>query len=201
MQAIKYSQNNEQKVIHDYFGNHFKGSFLDLGCNDGITLSNTRALALAGWSGVLVDASSKVTNLAKELYEGNDKIEVINMAIASYSGFITFYESGTHLGGSDISLVSTVIAGEMKRWGKEQFTEIVVPCDTVENVINRRSFDFISIDIEGMDYDVLTQIDLTNTRCVCVEYNSIEPQKYIDYCNAFGMKEIHRNGENLIFSK
>jgi len=53
-----YSQNNEQQVILDYFGEHYIGTFLDLGCNDGQTFSNTRALALNGWSGVLVDASA-----------------------------------------------------------------------------------------------------------------------------------------------
>jgi FkbM family methyltransferase len=198
---MKYSQNNEQEVILGYFGNHFIGTFLDLGCNDGLTFSNTRALGLRGWSGALVDASEKATNLAKAVYEDNDRVEVVNLAIAPYKGFIAFYESGTHLGGEDVSLVSTIIETEKQRWAKEQFTEVQVPCDTVKAIINGRTFDFINIDIEGMDYEVLSQIDLTHTKCVCVEYNGIEPQKYIDYCTQFDMKEIHRNGENLIFAK
>jgi FkbM family methyltransferase len=198
---MRYSQNNEQQVILDYFGNDFIGTFLDLGCNDGLTFSNTRALALRGWSGVLVDASEKACNIARSVHKDNNKVEVINVAIAPYKGVITFYESGTHLGGEDVSLVSTIVSSERSRWTKETFTEIEVPCDTVTNIIAGRSFDFISIDIEGMDYEVLSQIDLTNTKCVCVEYNGIEPSKYIDYCNRFGLKEIHRNGENLIFAK
>lgn len=198
---MRYSQNNEQEVILGYFGNHYIGTFLDLGCNDGITFSNTRALGLRGWSGKLVDASEKATNLAKAVYKDNDRVEVVNVAIAPYKGFITFYESGTHLGGQDVSLVSTIIETEKSRWTKEQFTEVQVPCDTVKAIVNGRTFDFINIDIEGMDYEVLSQIDLTDVKCVCVEYNGIEPQKYIDYCAQFDMKEIHRNGENLIFAK
>jgi hypothetical protein len=77
---------------------------------------------------------------------------------------------------------------------------VQVPCDTVNSIINGRTFDFINIDIEGMDFEVLSQIDLTDVKCVCVEYNGIEPQKYIDYCAQFGLTEIHRNGENLIFA-
>lgn len=198
---MRYSQNNEQDVILGYFGNHYIGTFLDLGCNDGLTFSNTRALGLRGWSGTLVDASEKATTLAKSVYKDNDRVEVVNVAIAPYKGFITFYESGTHLGGQDVSLVSTVIESEKQRWTKEKFTEVQVPCDTVKAIINGCTFDFINIDIEGMDFEVLTQIDLTDVKCVCVEYNGIEPQKYIDYCAQFDMKEIHRNGENLIFAK
>jgi FkbM family methyltransferase len=195
-----YSQNNEQQVILDYFGEHYIGTFLDLGCNDGQTLSNTRALALNGWIGVLVDASATAANLAQTLYKDNNRVEVVNVAIAPYKGFITLYESGTHLGGEDVSLVSTIIESEKQRWTKEQFTEVQVPCDTVNSIINGRTFDFINIDIEGMDFEVLSQIDLTDVKCVCVEYNGIEPKKYIDYCAQYDLTEIHRNGENLIFA-
>ena len=197
---MNYSQNNEQQVILDYFGNHYIGSFLDLGCNDGLTFSNTRALGLRGWSGVLVDASQKATSLAQGVYKDNDRVQVVNIAIAPYKGFIAFYESGTHLGGEDVSLVSTIIESEKQRWVKEQFTEVQVPCDTVNSIINGHTFDFINIDIEGMDYEVLSQIDLTGVKMVCVEFNGTEPKKYIDYCAQYGLTEIHRNGENLIFA-
>ena len=42
---MRYSQNNEQDIILQYFGNR-KGFFLDIGANDGITLSNTYALLI-----------------------------------------------------------------------------------------------------------------------------------------------------------
>lgn len=196
---MRYSQNNEQEIILGYFG-YFKGRFLDLGANDGQTLSNTRALALNGWSGTLVEASPKAARLARELYKNNDKVQVIEKAIASHTGTVKFYESGKHLSDGDVSLVSTIVPSELDRWRNEQFTELEVPCDTVGNIVQGH-YDFVSIDIEGMDYDVLTQLHLTDVKMVCVEYNCIEPQKYIDYCKGFGLNEIHRNGENLIFAK
>jgi FkbM family methyltransferase len=197
---MNYSQNNEQQVILDYFGSQYTGSFLDLGANDGQTLSNTRALALNGWGGVLVEASPKAAAKAKELYVDNPNVIVRQVAVANHIGRIKFYESGEHLGKGDISLVSTVVQSERDRWKTETFTETIVDCDTVANIIGGRVFDFISIDIEGMDYEVLTQIHLTGVKMVCVEYNGIEPKKYIDYCAKFGLAEVHRNGENLIFA-
>lgn len=49
-----YSQNKEQTIILKYFEGQL-GYFLDIGGNDGETLSNTRALAQLGWRGVLVE--------------------------------------------------------------------------------------------------------------------------------------------------
>lgn len=195
-----YSQNNEQQVILDYFGEHFKGTFLDLGANDGETLSNTRALALNGWGGVLVEASPDVAAKATELYQGNDKVKVVNIAVADYTGTIKFFESGSHLGKGDTSLLSTVVESETHRWVGESFNEHYVNCDTIENIIRGKTFDFISIDIEGMDYETLIHINLAGVKCVCVEYNGKEPEKYIKYCEMFGLTEIHRNAENLIFA-
>jgi hypothetical protein len=63
-------------------------------------------------------------------------------------------------------------------------------------------FDFVTIDAEGMDYAILSQINLTECGCkmVCVEYNSIDIDKYIDYCSKFGMTVKHVNPENLIMA-
>ena len=51
-----FSQRDEEQVILDHFGDRV-GTFLDVGAYDGITFSNTHALALKGWSGVCVEAS------------------------------------------------------------------------------------------------------------------------------------------------
>ena len=36
-----YSQNNEEQIILNYFSNQPKGTFLDIGANDGVLLSNS----------------------------------------------------------------------------------------------------------------------------------------------------------------
>ena len=57
---MNYSQNNEQEIIINLFKGKRDGKFLDIGANNGVTLSNTFALAnFYGWSGLLVEASPK----------------------------------------------------------------------------------------------------------------------------------------------
>ena len=58
-----YGQNKEDEIINNLivskYGENFKGSILDLGANDGVTLSNSRFFVERGWHGVLVEAGNK----------------------------------------------------------------------------------------------------------------------------------------------
>jgi hypothetical protein len=63
--------------------------------------------------------------------------------------------------------------------------------------------DFITIDIEGLDYEILSSIDLdqTQTRLICVEHNGHNIQKYIDYFKKYKMQVIAQNAENLLMGR
>ena len=196
-----YSQNNEEQIILDHFGPVFKGTCLDLGANDGVTLSNTRACIERGWKGVMVDASTEMCDKLRRF-----DVEVHNVAMGNTDGFLTFYESGEHLGKGDRSLVSTIVPAEMDRWANETFTPVTVECVTFKTLLSRsafKTFDLISIDIEGMDLDVLTQMDLTALGCkmLCVEFNGKDQPDFDWYCAVHGMKLYAKNAENLIYVK
>ena len=196
-----YSQNNEEQLILDYFGPVFKGTCLDLGANDGVTLSNTRACIERGWKGVMVDAS---TDMCEKLRRFD--VEVHNVAMGNTDGLLTFYESGEHLGKGDRSLVSTIVPAEMDRWTNETFTPVTVECVTFATLLTRsahKTFDLISIDIEGMDLDVLRQMDLTALGCkmLIVEFNGKDEGHYHACAIEHGMKLHAKNAENLIYVK
>lgn len=57
--------------------------FLDVGAADGVTLSNTHALFLLGWSGVVVDASPYAIAALVENYRqhAGQRIEIVDMAV------------------------------------------------------------------------------------------------------------------------
>lgn len=202
-----YSQNNEEEIILRYFGNR-TGTFLDIGANDGKTLSNTYQLALNGWSGVCIEPSKIAFNKMLNMYGAkNEYIELFNYALSDKSGTFEFYESGEHLGKGDTSLLSTLVESELMRWKgtKDRFTKTIVDAKTFREFLNDTKFakfNVISIDIEGKDYDVLTQIDLTKVGCemLIVETNGKENDKYINYVSNFGLRQIYKNHENLIFA-
>lgn len=201
-----YSQNGEQRIILEYFGNS-RGTFMDCGANDGALLSNSRALALLGWSGVCIEPAPVAFAKLQALYADRPDVRCINAAITTQDGPIDFYDSGTHLHKGDTSLLSTTRPEELARWKRsgEQFTKTTVRGITFSGLLMQLPwpvvFDFISIDAEGADYDILRQIDLRAVGCrlLCVETNGKENQKFIDYCAGHGMR-LHRSvSENLLF--
>src|SRR3990167_7663552 len=97
-----YSQNNEQILIEKYFGN-YKGTLLDIGANDGVTLSNSYALIQRGWRGSLVEPSPKAFEILKETHRTKEGIFCFNAAICDKTADMTLYESGSHLGDQDVS--------------------------------------------------------------------------------------------------
>ncbi len=219
-----YSQNKEQLAILAYFGAE-RGTLLDCGANDGITLSNSRALALLGWQGVLVEpAEIAFSSLAKNYTEirlkdeanpvlGNETgvargFALVNAAITTQDGPLDFYSSGTHLKKGDTDLLSTTRPEELARWKKsgEVFTKTTVRGITFETLIREtgvRHFDFISIDCEGADFDVLSQIDLTAVGCrlLCVEVNARGDQEFTAYAAKHGMRLHWSSFENRIYCR
>lgn len=199
-----YSQNNEQQIIVNYFGADFNGTCLSLGENDGKTLSNVYACILRGWNGTLVEASKNTFEKLKETHLGDDNVCLINYAIGAKNETMVFHESGELLGKGDKSLVSTIDKSELARWKNIEFTTHTVECIDFKTLLKKsvyKTFDLISIDIEGMDYIVLSQMDLTALKCkmLIVEFNGKEKQKYVDYCAKYGMRLMTENMENLFF--
>lgn len=199
---MNYSQNNEQEVILKYFGDKI-GTFADIGANDGKTLSNTFALTERGWKGVLVEPSPKAFALLKENYKSY-KAYLYNFALGETNGNVKFYDCETHINKGDHGLLSTMIESEKKRWTKEKFNEIEVKCFRWKTFLNRLSikdFDFISMDIEGMEVSLLKQMDLRGTSLVCLEWNS-KPEFKSEFDKLMvGFKIIYTSPENLIYAR
>lgn len=203
-----YSQSGEQGVILKYFGD-FCGAFIDAGANDGVTLSNSRALAELGWSGICIEPAEIAYRKLHLLYSGHDRVHTVNAAITTQDGPIDFYDSGTHLHMGDTSLLSTTRPEEMNRWKKsgEQFAKTTVRGITVATMLAETGLtraDFISIDCEGADWSIVQQMDLTAVGCrmLCVEGNQSPNRKdFIAYAAKHGMKLHHQNYENLIFAR
>jgi len=194
---LSYSQNSEEQHILKYFEEK-EGTFLDIGAYDGIGLSNTRALADKGWKGICLEPSPSIFEKLKEnCQQFGHKVLCCNIGIGQKTGKVKFWDNANAVG--------TCVEIETKRWVDETFTETEVNLVTWEEFYEENPFffEFISIDTEGLDYDILTQIDLdaTGTEMVCIEFNGKEEDKYINYCGDFGMKLIHKNAENLILAK
>jgi len=196
---MKFSQKDEEKYILEHFKGKTDGRFLDIGAYTGVEFSNTRALALLGWSGVLVEPSPKCFPILFKNYEGNKKVTFINLAIGSHCGETEFYDSG--------GAVATTIKESYERWKGIQldFEKITVPMIDVARLLQLvgSSFEFISIDTEGMDLEILNQLaefKFCDASMLCVEYGN-NAERMFELLIPRGYKPIYSNDENIIFIK
>lgn len=210
---MKYSQNNEQEHILEYFKDNYGISVLDIGANDGKTFSNSLALIERGARAVLVEPSPTAFEKLMATHRGKPhQVQCVRAAIGSGSGVVDLHESGPHLpDSSDVALLSSVVPEETTRWKEAkrpvEFNTIQVNMITyaqLQQLAYCYHFDFITIDAEGLDVQILRQINLAGTRMVCVEHNGDqEAMKSIEkYCSSFGLNRvIYCSGENLIMAR
>lgn len=205
-----YSQRSEEIVILDYFKG-FTGTLCDCGANDGIIFSNSRALIELGWSAALIEPCSISFS---ELMINNVRYKNTwcrNVAIGTFNGHADFYESGSLLNGHDHSLVSTLKVSETQRWKtvKEPGQIVVDYKKTKVHVVDWKTFlrsspykqfDFITIDIEGMELEVLRQMDIKELGCklICIEYSGRDQE---DFDELIPMPVIYKNRTNIIYGK
>lgn len=195
-----YSQNQEEHYILKHF-NGKQGTFLDLGAYNGKELSNSRALVELDWAGCCIEPHPTICEELEKNCLGFDKVFCFEIAIGKQNGIFQLNANPTYY--------STLIDSEMERWKDTDFEFKPIDVEvfdfkTFQGISPYDTYDFISIDCEGVDYDVLTQIDLDKVKCsmVCVETNGKETDKYIDYISTFaGFKVVHVNAENLIMAR
>lgn len=201
-----HSQNREEEAILNYFKD-FKGTFLDIGANDGVTLSNTRALAELGWCGVLIEPSPKAFPRLKKLYEDDKKgcFYLYNFAIGTKNGKDILHDSGELLKKGDVGLVSTFVPAEMDRFKSvlsyEDAEVKVFKWKTALNRFKFKKFDCINIDCEGLDGDILEQIDVSEVKLLVIEWNGHQYLKDKFSQKMEGFKIIYTSAENLIFAR
>ena len=208
---MKYTQYEEEGAILEYFKDRDPGqlAFLDIGANDGISFSNSRRIAIDGWSGVCLEPAPSAYSKLLAIYADSDRVYPVNYGISDVAGEFEFHESGNWEGRDDtpVSILGTLDPEQKKRFNGMTWSVIRCNFVTFPEFLNDspiQKFDFISIDVEGHDWMVLKQIDLKSLGCrmICMEHNSESYRLglYEGYCQAYGMTEIYRNVDNVIYA-
>ena len=193
-----YTQNDEQPVILRELAGIENGNFLDIGAHDGESLSNTRALALSGWSGTLVEPNPCLFLNLLGRYHKEPRFTLINAAMSDKSGLVRFsYDGSEHQWSSSIADNA-----------KELFPHTSYVAGYMVNAISPKDlagqkFDFVSIDTEGCDLPILKAFNgmLDGTALVCIEFNHTDVEgtnKILAELADQGFGEIHRTRENIL---
>ena len=169
---ISYAQNSEDILIDRLFRGEV-GSFVDIGSCHPVVDSNTRFFYERGWRGVNFEprASSFQLFLDQRPEDLN-----LNLAASDFDGELTFYEVDDH-GINGISTLSAEIAQGYRQRGFE-VVETRVPVRTVRGLVQEYDIDppdFLSIDVETHEHQVIRGIDLEHWRPKLIVVESTMP--------------------------
>lgn len=148
----------EHAEIRRFLGETGPGAFLEIGANEPVILSQTWHLARIGWRGVLVEPNPRLAaRLRAERPDAAVVEAVCSGPSAPASMRLRLPESSGH---------ATVMATFADRADREVET-FEVPTRTADSIIERElggRVDFISIDVEGHEPQVLRGLSLGRFR-------------------------------------
>jgi FkbM family methyltransferase len=132
-----YSQAGQDKWVIDFFKEKQDGFFLDIGAFDGVDISNTYVLEKKyNWKGVCIDADP----INFEALNKSRSCICIHTAISKESKLVNFRPAGA--------------GGEINENGSLQIQTRTLS-DVLLEVNAPKTIDYISLDIEGAEYDAL----------------------------------------------
>lgn len=150
------------------------GYFIEIGAADGLTGSNTYSLEKIGWKGLLVEPAKIWHNKLHDCRKSN----IETKAVWQTSGeWLDFIEQG------ELSTLKMKAAGDYHR--RSRVASYRVETISVQDLFKKwkvpTRVDFLSIDTEGSEVEILRGIDFTRFRFefICVEHNYTAAQSEI----------------------
>jgi FkbM family methyltransferase len=198
---VEALDNSQSQFLQDLFvlanaESTTAGFFVEFGATDGKELSNSFLLEkYFGWKGLLVEPSRQFH--AALLKNRTAKIDL--RCVSDYSGrFVDFMEvEGTGLSSvhGRSNRVSAFMAGARGK-GKKYQVETISLTDLLREHNAPAMVDYLSIDIEGPEFDVLAGHDwaLFKFRLITVEHNfSTNREKIHALLVSHGYKRVHES--------
>jgi FkbM family methyltransferase len=161
-----YSQEGEDMILRRIFHEKPVGFYVDVGAHHPRRFSNTYYFYRRGWSGINIDATPGSMRLFRRWRPRDINLE---MAIGSEEAELVFFMfNESALNTFDAALARSRDQG-LYRIVREQRIPVQSLAAVLEAYLPaHRPIDFLSVDVEGMDLNVLQSHDWERVRPECV---------------------------------
>ena len=176
--SLRISESGQEFFVLDQTGYKQNGFFVDLGASDGVTASNSYVLEkFYKWDGICVDPNPSTL---KSLCGARDVV-ISDLCVDSTTGNIVpfqYLEDQSQFYGWNLR---SGIKGVIEDPG-EDFSEINVLTISLNDLLELykapKLIDYISLDIEGNEYNVLSTFNFSkyHVNCLTVEHDYGEQQ-------------------------
>ena len=204
-----YSQCGEDLLVDYIF--KLRGierpSYLDIGAHDPYYLSNTALFYQRGSRGINIEANP---TLIPKFQEHRAEDINLNVGLGKAKGLMDFYV----MQDSTLSTFSKKECKKMYAHGKEVREVVKINLTTINQILIKYCKnifpDFLTIDVEGMDFQILQTIDFSKSypKVICVEAAEYSPigagkrrNELITFLEEHGYHEYANTNLNAIMVK
>ncbi len=177
------SESGEDKLTEELLSEVRHEPFLvDVGAWDGAIWSNSLYFIRSGWRALLFEPSPGPFKKLAHLHKDRAGVTCLPIACADMTGTAKLFFGSD---GAETSGMSTLCQDQNEWFSQARSSEsVLVEVDTLTNVLCAndapRSFGILSIDTEGMDYEVLLGLDFDAYRptVIITEEYTFDREKY-----------------------
>lgn len=155
---LSFSQEGEDLLLKRIFDSQMDGFYIDIGAHHPQRFSNTYLFYLQGWRGINIDAMPGSMKLFSQLRSGDINIEA---AISNSSEELTYYiynEPALN------TFSENLVIQRNKLTDYNVIDKKIIQTRKLSEILDKyvkenQQVDFLSIDVEGLDYKVLLSND------------------------------------------
>ncbi len=170
-----YSQKGQDYIIYNnFFSENITGIYCDVGANHPRNLSNTLYFEEKGWRGIAFEPLPQVA----EKWRSERTGKLIQVALSDSEGTEIFRAISGDLGWENmLSFIPNSSQNINVDYANQKYEEISVSVRALKNILLEEDIeciDYLSIDVEGHELQVLRGIDFTKVKIkiISIENNN-----------------------------
>ena len=172
---ISYAQNFEDVILARSFSDRKAGLYIDVGAGDPVEDSVTKHFYDLGWCGINVEPHrEKFGHLAA----ARPRDVSLQLAVSTQTGTATFYERETW-GLSSLNAESESLPAGFDKIAKTYQVHTETLAKICAQHVRSRTIDFLKIDAEGAERDVIASMDFENYPATIVLVEATRPNTQI----------------------
>ena len=169
--SISFSQFGEDLLLAVSLRPRSRGFYVDVGAYHPWNCSNTYKLYLRGWSGLTIEPDPEAARLFQR-WRPRDRH--LTEAVARNAGTLDYHEFRDR----KLNTFSSSVAAYYREVGKPLVSQRPVHCRPLQDIVDEHArdtqIDLLSIDCEGLDYEVLQTVDFERNRPVVILIEDFE---------------------------
>lgn len=183
--TVTFAQNGEDLVILGLVGSEFdnKGIYVDIGAYHPFRFSNTFLLYLHGWRGVNIDANPDAVELFDRLRPDETNIRAL-VDCTEGKRYYTYFAEPAYNSIRESSAPPANPPSEMI--GSEEIETQEINKLLLLHVGDKK-FDFLNLDMEGVDLSVLKSIDFSRFRpkviAIEIDFTWVTNDDFLQFLN------------------